>query len=1721
MKNTKFMSLHGAVESLSYEKDFKQIYFRLSDRGPSAQDFVKSILVEETPEEVPTPSITANAHAGPAKPAAVVAPAAAASRAAVGPSASGGAEVNAPPSALTAIQAILASRFSKSPDAIDAGATIKSMSGGKSALQNEIVGDLSKEFADADSADLEDAADVSLLQLARTVQASYRKPGKIATGLLTRMVASKLPAGSSISKLKSSFQDEFSLGASGLEGVMISSLFLEPSERLGNDGLASWRASVVRHYGDYAGQPVGSKVGGDADGGGGAAVSVGVVDPLMAAKLKSMVANLAGVYRDYLGEDPLQHVKALEMEQGLRGQVDSRIGAVTEELGEELITGVQPFFDTGKIREYNGWWALAKMDSLLLWDALQKGKNDDVRMRNIKNRMTEDCKSLLLWLAQRSAPAVAQKLEILAECPVKDIGTYIELTAPTEPQVEVKRDGSIVYSEQARQGQPDIMAYVDKMQQGSGDAQQRFLAIGGFAAQDIYCPSMTKNYFDALRDIASNGLSFDGKVALITGASPASIATPLVKALLMGGCTVICAFRGAKYDWFRQIYEESAGANSRLICVPFNCGSSKDITSVLDYVYVTLGLDIDFCLPFAALSENGRGLADLDSKSELSHRIMLTNVLRLIGKIKNCKEQRGILGKVCVVVVPLSPNRGNFGFDGLYAESKLGLGSLFMKWSSEKIQDYIAVVGAEIGWTRGTGLMSANNQVTRGVEDLGMRTFTVTEMCFNLMGLLHPEMVAISQLQPVNAQLTGGMEALDDLAGKTAAIRAELAKKSAISKAIYKDLAVDKALENYGSEKKADAAKQQKMVKPRSVPGQRFLFPSIPDSAKRQKLGLEGMADPASVVVITGFGEVGPWGNSTTRWEMEADGEFSIEGCIEMAWMMGLTKYFNGRLTGADGRPMMYSGWVDAAKNEPLADWEVKARFEKQILEHTGIRIIEPDMFWGYNPTDGGKFYHNVMVNHDLEPVEVADEETAVEFQKMHGEGCVTFKQDGVWFVKIKKGTTIFIPRSLRRDRWVVGQIPTGWSAKLYGIPDDIINQVDRVTLFTLVSFVESLVNSGITDPYEFYKYIHVSKVGNCVGSGIGGMRALRKMFQDSKVGDAERVQGDILQETFINTTAAWINMLLLSCSGPIKTPVGACATAMESFAIAVDTIVTGQAKMMVAGAFDDLNEESMVEFANMKATANTDEQVAKDRLPKELSRPMTSTRAGFVEAHGAGIAVLMAGDLALEMGVPIYGIVGLVHTAMDREGRSVPAPGKGVLSVASEAPTARFSPALSLEYRRKNLESALRMIEESHSIAMSALETEAAGGEAEILQRHREALLEEHAHQKAAAKRHWCTEWWKGHNSIAPLRGALAAWDLTVDDIGMCSCHGTSTKLNDKNESDIIQTQMKALGRSVGNPLCVVTQKWLTGHPKGPASAWQVNGAIQAMLSGRVPGNRNLDNVDPELRANKDLLYTSSTLNVGPLRAVVVTSFGFGQASGELLLVHPDYLLATLSESDLQSYVLKRDSRWKDSNTFHEEVVAGRRKYVEVKTSAPYSSEDTKACLLDRQYRYGAKPTLAAASTSPIFAPPPRGVASSGNITKALEKTLAAAVGQSHVSSPNVGVDVESVSNPCFSNEAFLERNYTKQERHQCGTSTRSYAGLWAGKEAVVKVLGNSGAKLKSAGAALQEIELTRGEDGVVSVELHGYASTEADGVGMTSFKVSLTYADDLAVAAATGSKA
>lgn len=228
--------------------------------------------------------------------------------------------------------------------------------------------------------------------------------------------------------------------------------------------------------------------------------------------------------------------------------------------------------------------------------------------------------------------------------------------------------------------------------------------------------------------------------------------------------------------------------------------------------------------------------------------------------------------------------------------------------------------------------MGATNMVAQQVESYGVRTFSANEMAFNILGLMHPLLFSITQVEPIWADLNGGMDRLPDLAEITTKIRLEINHQSDLRRAITRDNAADFKIVN-GTE--AERALQTVSVTPRA--NHKFNFPNLEAPAALEELSkLQGLVDLDKVIVVTGFAEVGPWGSSRTRWEMEARGRFSIEGCIEMAWMMGFIKHFDGRLKNGN----LYVGWVDTKSGDPVDDKDVRGKYEKDILEHSGIRLI-------------------------------------------------------------------------------------------------------------------------------------------------------------------------------------------------------------------------------------------------------------------------------------------------------------------------------------------------------------------------------------------------------------------------------------------------------------------------------------------------------------------------------------------------------------------------------------------------------------------------------------------------------------------------------------------------------------------------------------------------------------------------------------------------------------
>ncbi len=96
---------------------------------------------------------------------------------------------------------------------------------------------------------------------------------------------------------------------------------------------------------------------------------------------------------------------------------------------------------------------------------------------------------------------------------------------------------------------------------------------------------------------------------------------------------------------------------------------------------------------------------------------------------------------------------------------------------------------------------------------------------------------------------------------------------------------------------------------------------------------------------------------------------------------------------------------------------------------------------------------------------------------------------------------------------------------------------------------------------------------------------------------------------------------------------------------------------------------------------------------------------------------------------------------------------------------------------------------------------------------------------------------------------------------------------------------------------------------------------------------------------------------------------------------------------------------------------------------------------------------------------------------------------------------------------ERFSKRVLTAHEQRYVRARPETFAGRWAAKEAVSKVLG-----LGVRGIGWRDIEIERLPTGQPAVRLHGRAAARAEQLGMDRIAVSITHESDYAVAIAFG---
>ena len=96
---------------------------------------------------------------------------------------------------------------------------------------------------------------------------------------------------------------------------------------------------------------------------------------------------------------------------------------------------------------------------------------------------------------------------------------------------------------------------------------------------------------------------------------------------------------------------------------------------------------------------------------------------------------------------------------------------------------------------------------------------------------------------------------------------------------------------------------------------------------------------------------------------------------------------------------------------------------------------------------------------------------------------------------------------------------------------------------------------------------------------------------------------------------------------------------------------------------------------------------------------------------------------------------------------------------------------------------------------------------------------------------------------------------------------------------------------------------------------------------------------------------------------------------------------------------------------------------------------------------------------------------------------------------------------------ERFSNRVLTPSERRYVRSRPETFAGRWAAKEAVSKVLG-----LGVRGIGWKDIEVERLPTGQPAIRLHGRAAQRAEQLGMGRIALSITHESDYAVAIAFG---
>ena len=132
------------------------------------------------------------------------------------------------------------------------------------------------------------------------------------------------------------------------------------------------------------------------------------------------------------------------------------------------------------------------------------------------------------------------------------------------------------------------------------------------------------------------------------------------------------------------------------------------------------------------------------------------------------------------------------------------------------------------------------------------------------------------------------------------------------------------------------------------------------------------------------------------------------------------------------------------------------------------------------------------------------------------------------------------------------------------------------------------------------------------------------------------------------------------------------------------------------------------------------------------------------------------------------------------------------------------------------------------------------------------------------------------GEGAVRAMKKALEDAGVNKEEINYINAHGTSTPVNDKNETMAIKSVFGENAKSI----TISSTKSMTGHLLGGAGAFEAMVSLLVMQNNKVPPTINLTTADEEC----DLNYTPNLSIDLEVNKVMSNSFGFGGHNGVLV---------------------------------------------------------------------------------------------------------------------------------------------------------------------------------------------------------------------------------------------